>query len=134
MIKIVLSIVLLGTLMFADEYTAEDRIKDMQELDTAMSLIQKGFMYSELSYIKEGVQGIKDNAISVEPPLKGDEKHFKKDETFSYRYTKRETARMIVHADDIVQDFQEGNEKQALNTYTKMLKQCMSCHAKIRAW
>jgi hypothetical protein len=134
MIKIALSIAILSTLMFADEYTAQDRIKDMKELEIAMVTIQKGFLYNNLSIIEEGVDEIKKNAISVEPPLKGEEKYLDKLESYSYKYAKRQSAKMIVHADDIVLDYKEGHKKQAVNAYNKIFKQCMTCHERIRDW
>jgi cytochrome c556 len=135
MIKIILSVVLLSsTFIFAGEYTAQDRIRDMKELENAMVTIQKGFLYNDLATIEKGVEEIKQNAMSVEPPLKGEEKYLAKQESYSYKFAKRQSAKMIVHADDIVHDYKEGHKKQAVNVYHKIFKQCMTCHERIRNW
>jgi hypothetical protein len=134
MIKVVLSTVLLGALMFASEYTSEDRIRDMKELESALSTIQKGFLYNNLSLLEKGVNEIKDNALSVEPPLKKEEQFLDKLETYSYKYAKRQSTKMIVYAEDILVDYKDGNKKQAVNSYNKIFKQCMTCHERLRDW
>ncbi|MEA2111022.1 MAG: hypothetical protein U9P71_03130 [Campylobacterota bacterium] len=134
MMKIALSIAMLSALIFAGEYTEKDRIEDMKDLEDAMVLVQKGFLYNNLSMIESGVNEIKENAMSVEPPLKNEEKYLDKLESYSYKYAKRQSAKMTVHADDIVQDYKDGNKKQAVNAYNKIFKQCMTCHERIRDW
>jgi len=51
MYKALLISILSGSLLFAGEVIYPDRMKNMQEMETAMSEIQKGFLYDNVIYM-----------------------------------------------------------------------------------
>jgi len=128
-LKIVVSITLLGANAFA--YTDEDRIKDMQMLEKATQQMQHGFLYNNIDDIKAGAALLKKHAQTIQPPVKVGEV-FKNN--YAYTVTKREAKEMITYTDEAVANYEEFKPKQAMNSFTKVLKQCMTCHARIRKW
>ena len=131
--KHLLSLVLFSTLISTNiyAYSDEDRIKDMQEMEKATQQMQKGFLYNNLKDIQDGAALLKVHTNKIEPPVKDDDE-FKR--SYAYQTTKREAKKIIGYADESVKYFQEHRSKQAMNSFTKLLKQCMTCHARIRKW
>ncbi|HIP02776.1 MAG TPA: hypothetical protein EYH01_04750 [Campylobacterales bacterium] len=133
--KIISGLLILGCVLGASEAKiSKERIEAMRAMENAMATIQKGFLYNDARIVEKGVKMLKDRSIHLEPPLTGDEKYLKKEETYKYKFTKKQAYRMNIYADDIQRDFYNDEKKQAMYAYTKILKQCMSCHSRIRKW
>jgi hypothetical protein len=133
--KIISALMIFSSLLSADEaQISKERIEAMRAMETAMATIQKGFLYNDIRIVEKGVKVLKEKSMHLEPPLRGDERLLKKEETYKYKFAKKQSYRMNIYADDIQKDFYNGEKKQAMYAYTKILKQCMSCHARIRKW
>ncbi len=120
---------LIGTNIFA--YSDEDRIKDMQQMEKAVQQMQKGFLYNNIKDIEDGATLLKKHTSKIEPPVKNADEFSK---NYAYQTTKREAKKIISLANESVKEFKEHRPKQAMNSFTKVLKQCMTCHARIRKW
>ncbi len=116
----------------ASAYSDEERIKDMQIMEQALQQMQKGFLYNNLKEIREGAELLKKHTARIEPPGEDGADSFKRN--YAYDITKREAKKIIKLADAAVKDYKDHRPKQAMNNYTKILKQCMTCHARIRKW
>ena len=116
----------------ASAYSNEERIKDMQLMEQAIQQMQKGFLYNNLQDIQAGAELLKKHTAKIEPPVDEKANSFKRN--YAYNITKREAKKIISLADDAVELYKEHRPKQAMNSYTKILKQCMTCHARIRKW
>ena len=57
--KALLMMSIAGTMVFAQEVRNLDRMKNMQEMEHAMATIQKGFLFNNLSVVKNGVKALK---------------------------------------------------------------------------
>ena len=112
-------------------YSDEERIKDMQMMEQGLQQMQKGFLYNNLDDIQKGAELLKKHTVKIEPPVEGADE-FKK--SYAYDLTKREAKKIINFADDAVERYKNHKPKQAMNSFTKVLKQCMTCHARIRKW
>ena len=55
--------------LFATEYTKEDRIKDMNEMASAMNIIQSGFFYNNYETVASGVEKLRNSIARVQPPI-----------------------------------------------------------------
>lgn len=139
--KVISGLMICGVLISvnADDAKAEakiskERIAAMQEMEKAMATIQKGFLYNDLRIVEQGVKLLKEKSVHLEPPLRGDERLLVKEETYKYKFAQKQSHKMNIYADDIQKDFYNGEKKQAMYAYTKVLKQCMSCHDRIRRW
>ncbi len=113
-------------------YSQEDRIKDMRAMEEGTQQMQKGFLYNNLQDITQGAELLKKHAARIEPPVEKDADSFKRN--YAYDVTKREAKKIISLAESAVKNYKEHRSKQAMNDFTKILKQCMTCHARIRKW
>jgi hypothetical protein len=129
--KIVLTFLILGSFVLANaEYTKEDRARDMQVMEDSLAEIQKGFLYSNGDLVKSGLKALRDKISTIEPPVGNT--LFTKEETFAYRYAKKQQEKIDKFAQGVEDYFFKGERNQALGEYTKILKECMSCHVKLR--
>lgn len=125
----------LGATLFCTNafgYSDEERIKDMQMMEQAVQQMEKGFLYNNLQDITKGAALLKKHTQKIEPPVSKDADSFKRN--YAYDITRREAKKIIQLADESVKQYKENRPKQAMNSYTKILKQCMTCHARIRKW
>jgi len=134
--KILLSLILLSTIIYAGPYTREDRIKDMQEMAEAMNTIQSGFFYNNYDTVASGVQHLTDAMEGIRPPL---EELNEKDPMARYMNNKIQMTRKVVRNINqksltILQRFKSGDSNQAVQAYKKILEQCMKCHRQTRNW
>ena len=134
--KMIMILSISATVLFAQQYTQADRIKDMQDMAKYMLKIQNGFFYNNFDMIKLGGVKVSDIIDRVEPPLSEKEEkdvmtHFMNNKvkiTNKIKNSiKRKTERMI-------ERFSKGDKIQALQNYMGITKECMKCHAKLRKW
>jgi hypothetical protein len=108
-------------------YSKEDRVKDMQVMEAAMAQIQKGILSNDDKMVIEGVDNLKKSTANVEVAPK-----WKMD--YSPSYAKQQTANILTYADKIKSSIEEDRKHSASSSYTKILKECISCHNKLRRW
>lgn len=128
--------VLSSQLLFSQGYTKEDRIKDMQDMAKAMSYMETGFFYNNLDLVQDGALKLSDAIRRLEPPLEEKEE---KDPMTRYmnervKFTNKIVKKIDKKAKHIIERFREGDATQALQAYTKIMKQCMECHIQVRNW
>ena len=129
-------LLLLGSSLLAQEYTKADRIKDMQIMAEAMSQIQTGFFYNNSEIVQDGAIKLSDAVRRVEPPLEEIEE---KDPMTRYmnekvKFSHKTTKKIDQKAKIILERFKDGDSQQAIQAYTKIMKQCMECHSQLRTW
>ena len=129
--KSLLVSVLASSLLFGVEYVQPDRMKNMQEMETAMSVIQKGFLYDNVNVVKNGVKDLKDRVAHTESFIKPgvSDKGIN-----NLVYAKKQTESISRLADDILEAFEKGDKYNAANGYLMVLSKCLSCHQTIRSW
>ena len=134
--KILLSLILLSSFLFAEGYSREDRIKDMQEMAEAMNTIQSGFFYNNYYTVSSGVEHLTSSVERIRPPL---EELEETDVMTRYMNNKIQVTRKVVRKINqksltILQRFKNGDATQAVQAYQKILGQCMACHQQTRNW
>ena len=134
--KVILGILVFGSLLYSAEYTKEDRIKDMVAMAKAMDTIQNGFFYNNYEMVAKGVTTLSDTIVHVKPPV---EEVNEKNPMARYMNQKIKMTDKIVKkvnqkALTILQRFKSGDSSQAVQAYTKIIGQCMKCHREIRRW
>ena len=127
---------LLSTALFAEAYTKADRIKDMQIMAEAMSQIETGFYYNNNDIVQDGAIKLSDAIRRVQPPLEEIEE---KDPMTRYmnekvKFSNKITKKIDQKAKLILERFKAGDMPQAVQAYTKIMKQCMECHSQLRTW
>jgi len=69
----------------------------------------------------------------VEPPLESNSVLAQED-TYKYKFSRKEGEKIIRFAEDIRVDMNAGNKHSASKSFVKVLDECISCHNKIRKW
>lgn len=126
----------LSTSIYAQSYTKQDRIHDMQQMAEAMSQIETGFFYNNEEIVKDGALKLSKVIKRVKPPLTKEEK---KEPMAEYVKRRIELSDRIIskiesQAKDIYERFDKKNARSAIQDYTSIVKQCMKCHYEIRHW
>ncbi len=108
-------------------YSKEERVKDMQAMETAMAKIQKGILSNSKKMVVDGVDDLKKSSANVEvaPESFMD---------YSAVYAKQQSKNILKYADKVKANIEENHKHGANSNYTKILDQCISCHNKIRKW
>lgn len=120
-----------GVLFAQQEVRHIDRMKNMQDMETAMSEIQKGFLFDNAHVVKNGVKHLKETVGYTESFIKGG---VNKEGFNSLVYAKKQAVDISKLADDILLAFEKGDRYEAANGYLKVLSKCLSCHQTIRSW
>lgn len=131
--KISLLLLLLsGALLFAEqEYIQPDRMKNMEEMETAMSTIQKGFLFDNINVIKNGVKDLKARVAHTESFMKDG---VGENGINNMEYAKQQAVAISSMADEILSTFEKGDKYGAANNYMLILSKCLSCHQTVRSW
>jgi len=126
--KILLISALASSLLFSTE--ADQKIT-MQNLEVAMSTIQKGFLYNNTPLVKKGISSLKENIQNLKSfNIKND---VKKDfDAKKYSLTELKAIRLL--ADQMLIDFDKGNKDVVLTGFQKTLNRCVTCHLIVRKW
>jgi len=134
--KVILGVLVLGSLAYGAQYTKADRIKDMRTMAAAMNTIESGFFYNNYETVAAGVTTLSETIEKVKPPV---EEETEKNPMARYMNGKIKMTNKIVKKINqksltILQRFKSGDSSQAVQAYTKILGQCMKCHREIRRW
>lgn len=107
-------------------------MKDMRSMLDAMEEIQKGGLYSSTEDMKSGVKKLQ-GTLKV---LESDEIKFilPKDQVYAYKFAQKTASMLRLYSDDMIASIEAGRMDDALEDYTQLLKQCTSCHIRIRNW
>ena len=130
--KTLLIIVFLGAGLFAQEVRHLDRMKNMQDMELAMSTIQKGFLFDNVSVVKNGVKALKETASFTDSFIK--KGAVTKSGVNTLLYAKNQTESITMMADEILSAFERGDRYAAANGYLMVLSKCLSCHQTVRSW
>ncbi len=130
--KALLMVVIVGTMVFAQEVRNIERMKNMQDMEHAMSTIQKGFLFNNLSVVKNGIKELKRTAAFTESFMKPGISA--KTGVNTLLYSKNQTESITMLANEIQDAFEKGDKYAAANGYLMVLSKCLSCHQTIRSW
>ena len=107
-------------------------MKDMRTMMDAMEQIQRGGLYSSTDEMKAGVKKLQGTLKSLE----GEEVKsiLPKDQVYAYKFAQKTAQMLRMYSDDMIVSIDAGRMDNALDDYTQLLKQCTSCHIRIRNW
>ncbi len=126
--RIVVSLLVLGSMALnLHAYSNADRIEDMRVMEIAMQKIQKGILYNNKDMVLQGVDKLKKASRNVEVDKK-------EDMDYSASFAKKQAENIIRYADKLKVSIEAKQKHAATTNYTKVIKECVSCHNKIRKW
>ena len=132
--KVLLIVAFLSSALVAQEglqVLHADRMKNMQEMETALATIQKGFLFNNIHVVKNGVKDLKATTKLTESFIKVGvtKKGFN-----TLVYAQKQAKDITELADRITTTFEDGDRYGAANNYLQILSKCLSCHQTVRAW
>lgn len=137
--KVLMALTLSSLLAFslngADRAEQDHRtmlMKDMRSMLDAMEMIQRGGLYSSTEDMKVGVKKLQ-STLKV---LESEEIKFilPKDQVYAYKFAQKTASMLRLYSDDMIASIDAGHMDEALEDYNQLLKQCTSCHIRIRNW
>ncbi len=129
-----LSAVLAMSAIGADKNTDHRSVlmRDMRTMLDAMEQIQRGGLYSSTEDMKAGVKKLQGTLKSLESD---DVKWIlPKDQKYAYQFAQKTASMLRLYSSDMVTSIDAGRMDDALEDYNQLLKQCTSCHIRIRNW
>ena len=129
--KILLMSIMASSMLFSEGVVNRENIKVMQDLETSVATIQKGFFYNNDAIVANGVKDIQalildESAFTIQnkDDLKFD----------SVKYAKEEAESIGKLAETLLKQFKEGKKDDSTRTYSTILNKCIACHKIIRKW
>ncbi len=132
------SLLVLISLLFVSNLQANSTLEEaqlkanMREMLRSMEMIQKGGFYAKPAMMKKGVVNLKEAMKLL------DNNHAKrylpKEEKYAEKFAAKRAKMIIMYAEDIPISLDEENMDDALEDYSQILRQCSSCHLRIRKW
>lgn len=123
---------LLSSSLLANAKEKAQLASDMREMLSAVELIQKGGFYAKPFMMKAGVKKLKEKLAILES---ADASKYLPDGKEQADKFANKRARMIeMYADDLVLSIDADNLDDALDNYTQIIRQCTSCHIRIRSY
>ncbi len=105
---------------------------EMQKFAAGMDLIQKGILYNCKECLEDGADRILKDVKVLE---KVDVKHFlPENQKYAYKFAQKTASLIEMYAKDIKEAFAAGNMDDVINDHSQILRQCNSCHMRIRGW
>lgn len=132
LIALAMSSILFGSLNAAGMDHRTMLMKDMRSMLDAMEMIQRGGLYSSTEDMKLGVKKLQ-GTLKV---LESEEIKFilPKDQVYAYKFAQKTAHMLRLYSDDMLVSIEAGHMDEALDDYAQLLKQCTSCHIRIRNW
>lgn len=127
-----LATLLLTLPLSANETQRAKLSTDMRSMLSAMELIQKAGFYNQESMMVKGVKALKTGLVSLESSDASE--YLPKDQAYADKFAQKRAKMIAMYADDILSSLEQKNMDDALEDYTQILKQCTSCHSRIRPY
>lgn len=107
-------------------------MKEMWVMMEAMEQIQRGGLTSSSEEMKAGVTKLQGTLSSLESEKV--KVILPDDQVYAYKFAQKTASMLRLYSDDMILSIETGRMDDALDNYTQLLKQCTSCHIRIRSW
>ena len=122
--------VLSTTLLAVDK---KERISDMRQMATGMELIMNGLLYNYPDTIYQGTAKIKGGVAHIKS--EGDLKNYlPKDTAYAYKFAQKSLRRITEYAGEIDEALKQKDFEAAFDSSALLMRQCNSCHSRVRGW
>ncbi len=131
-------VLLAAVLLFAlglQAQSSTDKSKIMMDMKTmldAMEEIQSGGLYSCNDCMQKGVAKLQSAIASLSTD--DVKKILPEGQEYAFEFAKKRAKMLKLYSDDLLLSVNEGRMDDALDDYAQLLKQCTSCHIRIRNW
>ena len=126
---------LLASSLFAGNATEQSRLaSDMRAMLSATTDMQRAGFYSNKSGIKDAAKRLISNLDSL---IESDAtKYLPDDQVNAGKFAKKRAKMIKMYAEDLLESVDNNDFDEAIEDYSQLLRQCTSCHSRIRnrAW
>jgi len=96
-------------------------------------LILDGFMYNNGTSIENGVGFINQAVANIEK--QGDlKKYLPEDTAYAYKFGEKSLHRIHEYSNEVLESFKAKDIDGAMESGMLLLRQCNSCHSRVRGW
>lgn len=131
--KIIISLIalLLTSSLNASKANQDNLAYDMRAMLNSMEMIQKGGFYANIQLMKDGVVQLKNSLSSLN--TSNAQSYLPNDKKYASQFASKRATMIAMYADDIIISLEENKIDDALENYSQILRQCTSCHLRIRS-
>ena len=109
-----------------------DMAQDMRMMLKAMQSIEGAGFYNDKETMRKGVKNLKSGLATL---LSRDAKEYLPDEqAYANKFAKKSATMISMYADDLLDSLNHNKMDDALENYSLILKQCTSCHLRMRSY
>jgi len=131
LITMTLLIMTFSSATFAQEQ--KERISDMKHMADGMGLIMNGLLYNYLDNVSSGVKYIQEGVNSINK--KGDLKtYLPADTAYAHKFGTKSLSRIMEYSNELEEAMQAKDYDGALESAALLMRQCNSCHSRVRGW
>lgn len=133
--KKVIAVIMMLTLALslnATEYSKEDRLKDMRAMTKAMNNIQKTLIGKCKVCLNSGVMDLK-TALRALDSIDA-ESYLPKEQAGAYKFANKTAKNIKIYAKAMQEAYEQKDYFEAMDMYSLVQKQCVSCHMRVRDW
>ena len=133
-IKATILTTLLATSLFAAEDGTSKLAADMRTMLNAVNNIQTAGFYNNKTGVIDATNKL---VTSLDSLITTDAKEYLPDDVKDAgKFAKKREKMIKLYANDLIESLKEDNYDDAIEDYAQLLRQCTSCHSRIRkrAW
>lgn len=128
-IALTLTTLLLSSSLYAVDV---DRVSDMKKMANSMSLIMNGILYDNIDNLESGSDKIRKTAASIQKhDLK---KYLPSNTAYAYKFAQKSLRRITEYANELDEAAKAKDFESAFESATLLMRQCNSCHSRVRGW
>jgi len=132
--KVLLALVLSVGVLSADMDIAKERVETMMSYASALSDIQKGFLYNNESLVKKGVYDFQKNLRHSDSFVIDLDKKESTGEFNPRTYANTEARAISNLVEKLEENYKTGTKNESVKTYNEIVRRCLACHQIIRKW
>lgn len=105
---------------------------DMKEMANGMGLIMNGLLYNYLDNVDMGVKKIQGGVKRIQAhDLK---QYLPSDTAYAYKFGEKSLRRIMEYSNDVDQAMIAKDYEAAFDSAALLMRQCNSCHSRVRGW
>ncbi len=133
-VTLLLSLAISTSLMAGDKTKQSKLAHDMREMLQAITDIQRAGFYFNEDGMKKGIARLKKGLHSLTTEDAGN--YLPDNKAFANKFAQKRARTIEMYADDMIDALEHKQIEDALEDYSQIVRQCTSCHSRIRngAW
>lgn len=126
-------ILALSALLSAGVMADDTLVKNMSQMESGLSSVQKGFLYNTPDLIKSGVADIQ-KADALFHDMEATKKYLPKDKQHMGNIAFNAVKRIDSASNDLLKALDKKQYSKAHQSYSEIVNACTACHAVVRGW